>query len=132
MKAKGNVKRYTQKAMIARVVRECDMLWRLQILGRANGHCEICGAPGPQDLRDSKWIIIAACHINSRGIWSTRWNLRNGLAGCSDCHNEKTIIEWLQTTDPDRYEWIMEQRRIQVPDRDLDLQEILRTLRDAA
>ena len=123
------MKNYTEKAMIARLVRECDRLWRQAILVAAGCHCEICGAPRPAGK--GKWIVIAACHINSRRFWSTRWDLRNGLAGCSDCHNEKTIMAWLKRTDKKRYNWIMQQRRIQIPHWEIDLEKILRELRAA-
>ncbi len=124
------MKKYTHKAMIDRLIRECDRLWRLQILLRAKGHCQICGAPRPADK--GKWVIIAACHIISRRFWSTRWDRRNGLAGCSDCHDEKTIMAWLKDTDRKRYNWVMKQRRMQVSHRDIDLEKILKKLRSAA
>ncbi len=125
------MKNYTKKAMIARVVRECERLWRQQILVRAGGHCEICGAPRPEDIATGKWIIIAACHIVTRGNHALRCDVRNGVAGCSDCHNHKTIMTWLEKTDPARFKWILEQKREYVSRREIDWEEILRNLRAA-
>ena len=118
--------------MIARLDAECHRLWRREILVRAGCRCEICGTPSLEDKRGGKLVIIDACHIITKGCWSTRWDLRNGVAGCRDrCHNEKTIMEWLYETDRPRWEWVMEQRRTQVPNRDVDLVEVLRKLRAA-
>lgn len=125
------MKTYTEKAMIARLIRECDRLWRQQILAAAGCHCEICGASRSEDIATGKWVVIAACHIVTRGNHALRCDIRNGVAGCSDCHNHKTIMSWLYKTDRKRWNWIMKQRRIQVPHREIDWEKILRKLRAA-
>ncbi len=122
---KGSVKA-AQNALI----RACDNLWRRIVLLRAGCKCEICGAPRAEQ-RD-EMIIIDACHIISRNYWSTRWDPRNGVTGCRDCHDHKIIMAWLERTDKRRYNWIMRQKQKQVSHRDIDLNEILTELQKVA
>ncbi len=122
------MKNYTPKAKLARLVRECDRWWRRLILLRAGGECEICGISEP---RNGEIIWLQACHIISRTYWSTRWHPRNGVCGCQDCHDDKTIMAWLKETDRQRYNWIIQQKRRQVSHRDIDLEKILKDLQAA-
>ncbi len=115
---------------MARLVRECDKLWRRIILVRAGCRCEICGAPRPAGRNKIVWV--QAAHIISRRFWSTRWDLRNGVAVCQDCHEHKTIMNWLLRTDRKRYNWIIRQKQKQVSHRDIDLEKTLRQLRRSA
>lgn len=112
-----------QKAKIDLLVRACDKFWRRIIILRANGKCEICGATGPKKEGDVFWI--QACHIITRGFWLTRWDPRNGVGGCLDCHNDKTIMTWLRNTNPRRYNWIMKQKRKSDDRKSMDLEKIL-------
>ncbi len=123
------MRNYTQKAMEARLIRECDKLWRRIILLDADCHCQICGSPTAADAGRIIWV--QACHIITRGNWATRWDKRNGVAGCQACHNHKTIMNWLEETDKARYNWIIAQKQIQVSHRDIDLEKILKKLRAA-
>ena len=126
------MKNYTPKAMRDRLIRACDRLWRRIVLMRVGCECEICGAPRTSRISDGKVIWVQACHIISRTYWSTRWDPKNGVAGCLDCHDHKTIMAWLEETDPERYDWVMEQKQRQVPHRDIDLHQIRENLRRTA
>ncbi len=112
------------------LIRACDRLWRRIVLLRADGHCEICGDPRPADR--NKIIWVQAAHIISRRFWSTRWDKRNGIAVCQDCHEHKTIMDWLRAKDKRHYNWIIRQKQKQVSHRDIDLEKILRKLQRAA
>ena len=122
------MKDYTPKAQVDFLVRACDKFWRRLILLRSGGECEICGASKPEK---GKVLWIQACHIISRTYWSTRWDVRNGVGGCQDCHNDKTIMDWLKRTDKRRYNWVIRQKQKQVNHRDIDLEKILRDLQAA-
>ncbi|MHC4397839.1 MAG: HNH endonuclease [Planctomycetota bacterium] len=124
---------YTDKAKFDLIDRECHSLWRRIVLLRAGCRCEICGAPSPEDRRKGRTVIVDPCHIISKRYWSTRWDTRNGIAGCRNkCHNEKVIMDWLYENDRERWEWVIKMRGTQVPNREVDIEEILRKLREAA
>jgi len=53
---------------------------------------------------------LHAAHIIGRGAYWTRWELRNGIAVCPDCHNDAKIKAWLFDNDFQRYLWVTEQR----------------------
>ncbi len=121
------MKNYTQKALTDMLVRQCDKWWRKIILLRARGRCEICGKSRPA-LGEVLWI--QACHIISRKYWATRWDRRNGVAGCLDCHDDRLIMDWLERYHPRRYNWAIAQKRKlgKNNDRDLDLEQMLQNL----
>jgi len=121
------MKNYTQKAMIDMLVRQCDKWWRKIILMRAKGKCVICGISKP---KEGKLLWIQACHIISRGHRATRWDLRNGIAGCQDCHDDRLIMDWLQREHPRWYNWVIVQKRKHATDsnREIDLEKTLRGL----
>ncbi len=123
------MKNYTHKAMVNRLIRECDKLWRRIILLRSGRKCEICGKTQPVN---GEILWIQACHIISRTYWSTRWDPKNGIGACQHCHNHRTIMEWLARTDPKRYEWVIATRQKQVNHRDIDLEKVLAYLRAVA
>lgn len=123
------MKNYTQKAKINSLRRACDKLWRRIVLIRAGGECEICGKSKPEP---GEILWLQACHIISRRYWSTAWDPRNGVCGCQDCHDDKTIMDWLRRTDKRRYNWVIWQKQKQVPHRDIDLEKILRDLQKVA
>lgn len=50
-------------------------------LVRSRGICERCGP-----ARYFEFSQLQCAHINSRAIRSTRWNLKNLLSLCPDCH----------------------------------------------
>ncbi len=118
------------KGVVDKLVAACDRMWRKIILITAGGRCEMCGkyTPGKGEI-----IWIQACHIISRRFWSTRWDLRNGVAGCQDCHDHKTIMAWLEENRPEQYVWICEKkRRILAGEKHrIDLQAIYENLQDA-
>jgi hypothetical protein len=67
------------------------MLWSRHI--RAGGVCERCFSNcGP--------AVLQAAHIVPRRHFSTRWDLRNGLGLCADCHR------WLDTNPHDGRAWV--------------------------
>ena len=123
---------YTPKAQLDRIVRRMDRLWRRAVLSRAGNTCELCGAPTASDRASGALIWVQACHIIGRGDWATRWDPRNGVAGCQRCHCDPMIMAWLGETDPDRYDWIMARKYGPVIQRrDIDLGKILITLEAA-
>lgn len=126
--SREKVKNYTSKTRVEFLIQVCDRLWRRIVLLRAGCKCQICGKCKPEK---GEWLWIQACHIISRREWSTRWDPRNGVAGCQDCHNHKTIMEWLKRTDKRRYDWVIEQKQKQVSHRDIDLEKVLRDLQAA-
>ena len=124
----------TQKAIIDRLVTKCDRLWRLAVLGRAGGRCELCGALGGSIARGGNIVWVQACHVIGRANWATRWHPRNGVAGCQRCHVDPLIMAWLGETDPKRYEWIIEirQKTLVSARRDIDLKKVLKILEKEA
>ncbi len=111
------------KALIA----ACDRIWRRLVITAAGGKCEICGlSNGYQEVDgEGKIVWVQACHIISRSFWSTRWTLKNGVAGCQDCHDDEIIMAWLKRTDRRRYNWIVRKKREIVPHREIDLEKVL-------
>ena len=101
------------------IYRTLDRLWQLIIKERARWRCELCGA-GDKGLH--------AAHINGRGDYWTRWDERNGLAVCPDCHDDVKIKAWLKKTDPERLQWVIEQRAKCHPGERIDLKAIQRNL----
>ncbi len=104
----------------------CDKLCRSIVLLRARGRCEICGIPVGFGDDKADWLEWA--HIIGRGSWAIRWNPKNGLGICTGCHNDKTIMGWLEENDPARYEWVIAQKQKTVSHRDIDLHAVKRGL----
>ncbi len=97
-------------------------LWEYKIKVRGGFRCEICGSVSCG--------LDAAHIIDRRHLW-TAWDLRNGIAVCRDCHNELAIMGWLFAKDPQRYWWILEQRRTVHQGWKIDPQRILEELKAA-
>jgi hypothetical protein len=116
------MRRYTPAAKQSYLVRACDSLWRKIILLRAKGRCQMCGISKPKKPGAILWI--QAAHIIGRRYWFLRWDKRNGLAVCGDCHVDPMIVEWLEANDPGRLAWLREQRNRNMPQRDINLREV--------
>ena len=123
------MKKYKKKSTVDRLVAECDRLWRRLVLLRAGCSCQICGKARPIV---GEMLLIDACHIITRTYWSTRWDPRNGVAGCRSCHDDKIIMTWLKRTDRKRYNWVIRQKQNQIPHRDIDLYEVRKKLQGVA
>ena len=100
-------------------IHSLDKLWQYIIKARAGFCCEICGA--------SDKGLHAAHIIGRRGLW-TRWQVKNGLAVCPDCHVDSKIKDWLKANDPNRYQWIIKQRAKVRHGQRIDLEAIRRNL----
>lgn len=69
-------------------------LWRQAVLLDWNYHCAVCGEPGSVPGSGN----LECHHIVRRGVRVLRYDRRNGIAVCPDCHR------WLHTLDG--REWI--------------------------
>lgn len=74
--------------------KQLDKLWSEVV--RSKGECELCGRRPPE-------VVLHAHHIFSRRHYSTRWDIRNGLALCNGCHLYKAhkdiqeFSDWVQS-----------------------------------
>lgn len=74
--------------------KQLDKLWSQAV--RQKGYCELCGRKPPE-------VVLHAHHIFSRRHYSTRWDIRNGLALCNGCHLYKAhkdiqeFSDWVQS-----------------------------------
>ncbi len=125
------IRKYTAAEQEAFLVRQCDKLWRRIVLLRADCTCEICGAPNGT-TRTGEIVWVQACHIIGRRDRAMRWDERNGVAGCQDCHKHHIIMDWLRRTDPVRYAWIIQQKQKQVSKNTVSLTQVLQRLQEVA
>ena len=86
------------------IKKEMSNLWSLII--RSKGYCEICLNPFGR---------LNAHHIIGKRNYNLRWDLRNGLCCCVNCHklsdgsihdNPITFIKWFKAARPDDYEYL--------------------------
>jgi hypothetical protein len=71
----GGTGRKTAKRKKSKV-KIADALWATCVKERANNECEMCGSIK----------LIQAHHIVPRTVYSTRYELENGVALCFRCH----------------------------------------------
>lgn len=107
-----------------------DKLWSLAVRADWNNTCAMCGA--------SK---CDAHHLIPRQIEATRYELHNGMALCSRCHqfcpersphqNAAGFMAWVEEANPLRAAWMKENHRPQcdVTVTPLYLCDVLRDLR---
>lgn len=119
-------KSYTPAARQGFLVRACDRLWRMIILLRGKGVCRMCGISKPKQPGGVLWI--QAAHIIGRGYWFLRWHPKNGLPICQDCHVDWKIIKWLEKNDPKRLAWLRKMKNKNVPQQEVDLEQVLNNL----
>lgn len=73
------IKKKTKKKVSKKpTVKQLDKLWSEVVRLRDKYTCCVCGET---DRRK-----IQAMHIIGRGEWVIRWELANGIAGCTKCH----------------------------------------------
>lgn len=83
------------------ICKTLDRLWRLCIKA-GKDRCEVCGG------RD----VLGCHHIVGRRDYWLRWEPLNGVLVDQKCHEHPAnILEWLKTRDPERYNWLMAQKR---------------------
>jgi hypothetical protein len=84
-----------------------DQLWSIAIRDDWNNKCAVCGNRKCE-----------AHHLIPRQHEATRYDMSNGIALCSHCHqfdpnisphqNAAGWLEWLKRHHPQRYEWYVE------------------------
>ena len=87
-----------------------DRLWSYAVRDDWGWNCAVCGA-GKVD----------AHHLVPRQFNATRYELKNGIALCSSCHqfdaeisphqNAAGWLDWLQISHPDLWSWYCMNRR---------------------
>ena len=95
---------------------KADQAWAKLI--HEAGFCAVCGDTTSR---------LEAHHLITRSLRATRHDPLNGLLLCTSCHKfDKHLsahmapiafAEWLRTTMPDRYEWVLEQKQIPITTR---------------
>jgi len=92
-----------------------DKMWQWVVKSRAGCDCEV---------RDPAGCMAGAqaAHIVTRRDKWLRWNPKNGVCACPNCHDDRKIKAWLKRTDPQRYEWAMRERARTHPGLKLDLE----------
>ena len=81
-----------------------DTLWRTAIYKKHGNRCAKCGAPQ-----------VEAHHIVRRAKKVLRWDLKNGLALCAECHRWADTLDgrqWVYSMADMRYLEALEQRTL--------------------
>jgi len=81
----------------------CDDLWRKII--KRKGRCDKCGSR----------YGLEAHHVIGRGNNNLRWDLRNGICLCLECHDQqkakpKKFLKWFEQRRPDDYEYLLKEK----------------------
>lgn len=98
------MKKRSQKA----INNELDATWASQVKTRDDNICQRCERPSKR---------LNAHHIIPRQYKGLRWDISNGVSLCPRCHrlgkeaahqNALLFTEWLKTSKPDIYSYLME------------------------
>jgi hypothetical protein len=119
-KPKSKTTKKAIKKNAAKLRRKALSLWT-QVVIESGGHkCAICGVAHGTLNKNGKPIWINCHHIEDKCNYATRWDPRNGICLCPNCHkfcnpdsahrSPVWFLDWLRKNRPGTEEYIMEAR----------------------
>ena len=87
--------------------------WRKAVLKRWGNCCANCGAPGEREDDKQNGVVLECHHAVKRRYILTRWDRRNGIALCVECHKQAGDCDdfiW-ELLDNDDIVYLKDQRR---------------------